>query len=315
MILVKEVSKYYKVKEESDGLVNKILFPKYKKVVGVSNISFQIGDGELVGYIGMNGAGKSTTVKLLTGILTPTDGKIKVNGFIPNLERKELMKQIGIVFGQRNQLWWDLPVKDSFELLRDIYDIDYVGYNERMEQYVNVLKVEEFIDTPVRQLSLGQRMRANLVASLLHDPKVLFLDEPTLGLDISARHDFLQLIKNLNRNKNVTIFLTTHNIKDIEDLCNRVIILNKGAIAYDGGLDGLYNETFGKYVIKFNGLDEIKDIHEKIVFDKNGKKQIICSDEKKKNHIVGRLMQSEGICNIEILENDLESFLLNLRNN
>lgn len=309
MISVKEVSKDYKVKEEAVGFVNKILFPKYKKVTGVSKISFEIGEGELVGYIGMNGAGKSTTIKLLTGILTPTDGQIKVNGYIPNLERKELMKQIGVVFGQRNQLWWDLPVRDSFELLRDIYEIETTEYNKRMKKYVSVLNAESFIETPVRQLSLGQRMRANLIAVLLHNPKVLFLDEPTLGLDVSSRHDFLQLMKTLNQDKHITVFLTTHNIKDIEELCNRIIILNKGCIAYDGKLDGLYNESFGKYIIKFNGPDRIKGMHEKIFFDINGKKQIMCCDEKKKNHVVGQLMQSDGICDLEILENDLESFI------
>ena len=234
MITVENLSKFYKVKPS-----HKKFFSGCENRVGVENLTFHIEPGEIVGYIGLNGAGKSTTIKLLTGILQPTDGKVLVDGCIPYRERSRLAAKIGVVFGQRNQLWWDLPLIRSFELLQAIYKIPEEKFLSNLACLKEQLDLERFINIPVRQLSLGQRMRGNLAASLLHDPEILFLDEPTLGLDIIARHDFFQLMKDINRDHNVTIFLTTHNVRDIEELCRRIIVLDRGRKIFDGKITDL----------------------------------------------------------------------------
>ena len=258
-----------------------------KKIYGVNNISFDIEKGETVGYIGLNGAGKSTTIKLLTGIMKPTEGNVIVSSFDPFNERKKLAKHIGVVFGQRNQLWWDLPLIDSFELLKEIYSV---------------------LNMPIRQLSLGQRMRGNLIASLLHNPDILFLDEPTLGLDIDSRHEFIEFIKSLKKNK-ITIFLTTHNMRDIEELCERIIILDKGQIIYDGDLSSIYDNTFGKYVI----IAKVKCIDNtdlKFQPDPQGIIRIQARDEIEKEVIINNILKRCMVENISIMENNLEGYLL-----
>jgi len=212
---------------------------KYKTVQALSDISFSLEEGELLGYIGPNGAGKSTTIKILSGILVPDSGEVSVLGKVPWKDRERIVSRIGVVFGQRTQLWWDLPVIESFELLRDIYKVDPADYKRSLDQLVSLLGLSDLLDTPVRQLSLGQRMRCDLAAALLHQPSILYLDEPTIGLDAVSKLAVRQFIRELNQERGVTTILTTHDMDDIEALCNRVMVIHKGGIFLDGSLNEL----------------------------------------------------------------------------
>ena len=208
-------------------------------VRAVAGVTFAIEAGSLVGYIGPNGAGKSTTVKMLTGILVPSAGRISVAGLDPSRQRVQLARRIGVVFGQRIQLWWDLPLRDSFELLRHIYRVPADRHRANLERFVELLELGPFLATPVRQLSLGQRMRGELTAAMLHDPEILFLDEPTIGLDVVAKARVREFLSMINREQGVTVLLTTHDLADIERLCSRMLIIDKGQVIYDGGIDQL----------------------------------------------------------------------------
>lgn len=248
MIEVKHISKEFVSPKKYPGLKGAIkgLFSNEKVVkTAVSDVSFDIAEGEIVGYIGSNGAGKSTTIKMMTGILSPTSGECLVNGINPNTHRKENASNIGVVFGQRTQLWWDLPLSESFTILKEIYDVSDEDYKERMAFLNRVLELNEFFDRPVRTLSLGQRMRADLGAALLHNPKVLYLDEPTIGLDLVVKDNIRAAIKEINEKYNTTVILTTHDIGDIEELCSRIIIIDEGKLIYDGTLANL-KDTYGK---------------------------------------------------------------------
>ena len=216
-----------------------------KTVRAVDGVSFEIEAGALVGYVGPNGAGKSTTVKMLTGILVPTAGRISVVGLNPSRQRIQLARRIGVVFGQRVQLWWDLPLHDSFELLRHIYRVPFERWRANLDRFTELLELAPFLETPVRQLSLGQRMRGELTASMLHDPEILFLDEPTIGLDIVAKARVREFLASVNRERGVTVLLTTHDLSDIERLCRRLLIIDHGRVIYDGGLDSLI-ERYGE---------------------------------------------------------------------
>lgn len=210
-----------------------------REIRAVDDISFRVPRGQFLGYIGPNGAGKSTTVKMLTGILHPTSGSVSINGLSPQKDRQRLAKQIGVVFGQRTQLWWDLPTADSFDILAAMYDVepkDYEGFQKKLD---DLMGIGEFLDVPVRRLSLGQRMRADLAAALLHRPSVLFLDEPTIGLDVVAKARIREFLRQLNKDQGVTILLTTHDLRDIEELCERVMVINHGSLVYDGNLPHL----------------------------------------------------------------------------
>jgi viologen exporter family transport system ATP-binding protein len=211
----------------------------------VDGVSFEIEAGALVGYVGPNGAGKSTTVKMLTGILVPSAGRISVAGLDPSRQRIQLARRIGVVFGQRVQLWWDLPLRDSFELLRHIYRVPFDRWRANLDTFTELLELGPFLETPVRQLSLGQRMRGELTASMLHDPEILFLDEPTIGLDIVAKARVREFLASVNRERGVTVLLTTHDLSDIERLCRRLLIIDHGHVIYDGGLDTLI-ERYGE---------------------------------------------------------------------
>lgn len=224
------------------GAVKSLFSNEYEIKKAVSNISFEIDEGEVVGYIGANGAGKSTTIKMMTGILTPSSGDIRVNGIIPYKDRERNAKDIGVVFGQRTQLWWDLALSETFTILKDIYTIPDDLYNRNMEFLNEVLDLEEFISRPVRTLSLGQRMRADLAASLIHSPKILYLDEPTIGLDVVVKEKVRTAIKQINKEFGTTIILTTHDLNDIEELCKRIIIIDKGTKIYDGSLEDIKNK-------------------------------------------------------------------------
>lgn len=242
MITLEHVRKTYKVSKRNAGFLSacKSLFHKeYELIHALDDVSFTISDGEMVGYIGPNGAGKSSTIKILSGILTPEEGTCLVDGLTPWKNRIEYVKRIGVVFGQRSQLWWDVPVMDSFELLKEIYQVDKQGFNRNLEQLTEMLNLSELLKTPVRQLSLGQRMRCEIAASLLHDPKLLFLDEPTIGLDAVSKLAVRDFILKLNKEKNTTVILTTHDMQDIEALTNRVILIGKGKILLDGTINDI----------------------------------------------------------------------------
>ncbi|MGN1423898.1 MAG: ATP-binding cassette domain-containing protein [Oscillospiraceae bacterium] len=256
VIEVKNLKKQFKSVRKQKGLKGAIkgLFRPEKKIVtAVDDISFSIERGEIVGYIGPNGAGKSTTVKMMSGILRPTSGEILVNGVSPVKDRKSVVKHLGVVFGQRTQLYWDLRLGESFELLKRIYDVPDEVYNENMAMMDEILDLKSIIDTPVRQLSLGQRMRGDLAAAMLHSPDVLFLDEPTIGLDVDAKHAIRRFIKEINETRKTTIILTTHDLGDIQELCKRIIIINKGVVIEDGSLDELVDRIapYRQLVIDF----------------------------------------------------------------
>lgn len=248
MIEVKNICKSYKVAKRDAGFraACKSLFHKeYERIQALDHISFSIKEGEMVGYIGPNGAGKSSTIKILSGILTPDSGACTVDGRIPWKNRIDHVRQIGVVFGQRSQLWWDVPVVDSFELLRDIYQIPETAYRESLEELVALLNLTELLKTPARQLSLGQRMRCELAASLLHNPKILFLDEPTIGLDAVSKLAVREFILERNKTHKTTVILTTHDMQDIEALTNRIILIGKGKILLDGSVALLHQGDTG----------------------------------------------------------------------
>ncbi len=231
------------------GALRNLATREFQIVRAVDGVSFDIARGELVGYLGPNGAGKSTTIKILTGILVPTGGEVQVNGRVPWRQRREHVAQIGVVFGQRTSLWWDLPVIESFDLLRHIYRVPDDRYRRNMSLFEELLELGPFLDTPVRNLSLGQRMRADLAAALMHDPPLLFLDEPTIGLDVVAKERIRQFIKAINRERGTTIILTTHDLGDVEKLCERVIMIDHGRLVFDGALAELRTRFGGGRVV------------------------------------------------------------------
>lgn len=282
-IVANELSKVYKIPKRKAGIMNglkSMVHREYEEITALNKVSFEIGKGELVGYIGPNGAGKSTSIKILSGILTPDSGECKVLDKIPYKDRINYVKNIGVVFGQRTQLWWDLPVIDSFELLKDIYKIPFGDYVKMKKELIKWLNLESFINTPVRQLSLGQKMRCELAASLLHSPSILFLDEPTIGLDAISKLAVREFIKKLNKERGVTVILTTHDMDDIETLCDRVIVIGKGEILSDGSLKSLRNRVSnerrlildfeqGKNTFSIEGATLVREEKNRLIIDFN----------------------------------------------
>ena len=322
IIELKNVRKEFKKPVRKPGIVGmfKTLFSmKYTVTEAVKDISFSIQEGEIVGYIGANGAGKSTTIKMMCGILTPTSGEILVDGYLPYhpKQRNQVLGKIGVVFGQRTQLWWDLPLIESLTIIKRIYDIKDEDYNERLSFVSKVLEIENFLNQPIRTLSLGQRMRADLAASLLHNPKILFLDEPTIGLDVLVKDRMIKAIKEIHRRYNTTIILTTHNMDDIIDLCDRVIILDEGIILYDGPVSTVKRKfgdvrhiTFSSSVdfdpsVLSNNFGDLVEITKpndnfKVSFDIS-KISI--------NQVLSVILKSAQITDINISENSLESIV------
>ena len=242
MIYVDKLRKEFKKTIKDPGLkgsIKSLFKPKSEKVVAVSDISYDVAEGEILGFIGPNGAGKSTVIKMLTGILTPTSGTCTINGKNPTENRKSYVKEIGVVFGQRTQLWWDLPLRETYGVLKEIYEVPEDKYQKRMAFLNEVLELDSFITSPVRTLSLGQRMRADIAASLLHSPKVLFLDEPTIGLDVVVKDNIRKAIEYINRQEKTTVILTTHDLADIELLANRIVMIDKGQKVFDGAIASL----------------------------------------------------------------------------
>ena len=274
MIELKNVCKHYKVAKRSSGLseaVKSLFRREYTSIQVLDNISFTVRDGEAVGYIGPNGAGKSSTIKIMSGILTPDSGTCFINGRVPWRDRTAHVQEIGVVFGQRSQLWWDVPVADSFDLLRDIYRVDGSAYRRTLGRLTELLDLGELLRTPARQLSLGQRMRCEIAASLLHEPKILFLDEPTIGLDAVSKAAVRSFIRAVNKEQGTTVLLTTHDMQDIEALTERILLIGKGRILLDGTLDELKRRrpSQRKLTVAYNGdklpaiegLSILKDEH------------------------------------------------------
>ncbi len=249
IIEVRDLRKEFRTFRRREGVVGALqnLFVReYVTVRAVDRVSFTIEPGEMVGYIGANGAGKSTTIKVLTGILVPTGGRVVANGYVPWRDRRRYTQDIGVVFGQRTQLWWDIAVIESFKLLKEIYQIPDRDYQRRLGLFSEILNLKEYLHTPARKLSLGERMRCDLTASLLHSPPLLFLDEPTIGLDVVAKDRIREFLKEVNRMEGTTVLLTTHDLSDIEELSKRILIIDKGKILFDGGLREM-KERLAKY--------------------------------------------------------------------
>ena len=265
IISVENLSKEYRQRKGREGLTGAVrdLFQReYKTVKAVDGISFSIEKGEVVGYIGPNGAGKSTTIKMLIGIMVPTAGNIDVNGIVPYKHREVNAKRIGVVFGQRTQLWWDIPVSETLSLMRYMYDVPEQQYQENLKIFSEILGLDKFIHTPVRQLSLGQRMRADISCALLHNPDILYLDEPTIGLDVVVKERIREFIREMNRTRKTTVILATHDMSDIEKLSSRVMVVNSGKIIYDGNLSTLKKKYGAEEVIVADLLGKIGNVDE-----------------------------------------------------
>lgn len=316
IIQVENLSKQYNILRKKPGFVGSIqsLFStQYETKTAVDNISFQIERGEMVGFIGPNGAGKSTTIKMLTGILVPTAGELRVHGRVPHKHREENAANIGVVFGQRTQLWWDLPLVESFELLKYIYKVPEARFKKNLQFFTDLLDVGTFIHTPVRQLSLGQRMRADLLASLLHDPSILFLDEPTIGLDALAKEKIRELLVSINKEKNVTVLLTTHDMVDIEQTCNRMVIIDKGNKIYDGGIEEIKN-NYGKIrtlVVDFKNTPKLQPIDAVISISNEGltykiqfEKDILSASK-----LISMIAEHNELVDLSIQEPEIENII------
>lgn len=318
-IIVDGISKTFKVTKRNSGLKSalKSFFKReYVLIDAVKNISFEIEKGEIVGYIGPNGAGKSTTIKMLSGILLPTAGNIKVNGMNPFADRRKYVSNIGVVFGQRSQLAWDIPAEDTFDLLKDIYKLSDEKYEKNKSELVNLLDIGEIIKKPVRSLSLGQRMRCEIAASLLHDPKILFLDEPTIGLDAKSKKIVRDFILKINKERKVTVILTTHDMMDIDKLAKRIILIGKGQILYDGSLEKLKTK-YGSYKkITINTKENISDIKLKGIISKekidNGYSFVIDSNIITISKFINYLSNRYSINDMDIDNEGIDDVILKL---
>lgn len=263
MIEVKNLTKVFKIAKKEKGIWGSIkgLFNrKYIIKKALDDVSFTINDGDIVGYLGPNGAGKSTTIKIMCGILTPTSGECTINGMIPWKDRANYVKDIGVVFGQRSQLWWDVPVIDSFYLLKDIYKIPDDVFADQLKILTEKLDLQEIINYPLRQLSLGQKMKCELAGSLLHKPKILFLDEPTIGLDATSKLKVRDFIKNINKEFGITVILTTHDMNDIEALTNKIIIIGKGKLLYNGSFDAIKHKYKNHRIVEVEFEQEYDNV-------------------------------------------------------
>lgn len=315
IIEVKNLNKKFKIKEKEKGLkgsIKSIFKPKYKTINAVNNINFEIEQGEILAFIGPNGAGKSTTIKMLTGILYPTEGEIKVIGLDPSKQRKQLAYKIGTVFGQKEQLWTHLTPYDNFKFFGAIYDIPDKEIEERIAELIETFELEKFINTPVRNLSLGQRIRCEMVAALIHKPEILFLDEPTIGLDPVVKENIRKLIKKMNKEYNTTIFLTSHDVGDIEKLCKRVIIINNGKIIMDDSMTNLKYQYLNKKIIEVKMKEKIKLKDEdgiKILKDKGNSFKIELDSKKKSVTDVIKMLEADNIIDINISSIPLEEII------
>ncbi|MBN2501350.1 MAG: ATP-binding cassette domain-containing protein [Anaerolineales bacterium] len=313
IIQVDELHKHFKVYKYHRGTwgaIRNLATREYKTVRAVDGVSFAVHPGELVGYLGPNGAGKSTTIKMLTGLLVPTGGNMNVNGYLPWKQRQQYVARIGAVFGQRTTLWWDLPVIESLELLQHVYRVPADRFRQNLNEFRQLLELDAYIDTPVRSLSLGQRMRADICAALLHDPALLFLDEPTIGLDVVAKERIRQFIQHINRDRGTTVILTTHDLSDVERLCERVMIIDEGKLLYDGTLDVLKERFGGKrqlvvYLAEDYPAVEIEGAqvceHEGLQVTYEFERQALTASE-----LIGRVSSRYRVQDLEVREPDIE---------
>ncbi len=310
LISLHNLSKHFRVPERRPGPLG-WLRRGYRTVKAVDGISFTVRPGELVGYLGPNGAGKSTTIKMLTGLLVPSGGEIIVNGRVPWRERQAHVARIGAVFGQRTTLWWDLPVIESLELLQHIYKIPSRRFRRNLDEFRALLALDEFIHSPVRTLSLGQRMRADLAAALLHDPDILFLDEPTIGLDVVAKERIRQFIRHINRERGTTVMLTTHDLSDVEKLCRRVMIIDRGKLLYDGSLEELQQRFGGKRKLVVDFASPYPEISVKgaEIVAQDGRRVTFAFQRGQvtASELIGRLSARYRIRDLEVREPDIEA--------
>ena len=315
VISVEHLSKSFKVREKEKGFVGSmkaIVKPSYKEIQAVNDISFEVEEGEVIAFIGPNGAGKSTTIKMLTGILYPDSGSIKVLGIDPTKARKKLAYEIGTVFGQKEQLWMHLTAYDNFKFFGAIYDIPEKETEKRIEELSKLFDLEKFINTPVRNMSLGQRIRCEIVASLIHKPKVLFLDEPTIGLDPVVKENIRRLIKKMNKEYHTTIFLTSHDVSDIEKLCKRVIIINDGKIVMDDSMTNLKYHYMDKKIVEVKvktKVDFSKEEGIKVLKEKENNLKIEIDTNKTDLTAVLKLIDPENISDINISNTPLEEII------
>lgn len=315
-IEVKNISKEFKVNKRSagiPGMIANMFVPKFEIKKAVNDLSFTIEKGEMVGFIGPNGAGKSSTIKMLSGILCPDKGSITVGGFVPYKQRKSYVGNIGVVFGQKSQLQWDLPVIDSFELLRAIYRIPEEKYKRNLERFTEMLDMKSFINQPVRQLSLGQRMRSDIVASLLHSPEIVFFDEPTIGVDIIGKETIRSFIKELNEQDKVTMIFTTHDMQDIEQTCNRIIIIDKGSLMYDGSLQEIRSKygTSRRLIAEFNEETAVAPIKNVIIEDLKDRKASFTFDNNivDVNKLMHEVLEKYSVHDVTVAEPEIESII------
>ena len=313
IIQVHNLEKTFKIYHDHKGYLGafKNLFDRrYDLVHAVNKVSFSISPGELVGYIGPNGAGKSTTIKMLTGLLVPTSGELTVNGFLPWKNRRTYVKQIGAVFGQRTTLWWDLPLTDSLDLLKHIYDIPDDVFKKNYDFFREVLDLDPFLNTPVRTLSLGQRMRADLCAALLHNPRLIFLDEPTIGLDVVAKQRIREFIQFINREKQITILLTTHDLSDVAKLCERVLIIDHGRILFDGQLQDLLDEFGGQRLLNVDFAEDYPNpiLKDAEIIQRNGTKVVYRFERKSvsASSLINQLSAQYRIVDLDVRDQPIE---------
>ncbi len=316
LIKVSGLKKYFKVAQKAEGLsgsLQSLFNRKFKEVKAVDDISFDIKSGEMVAFLGPNGAGKTTTLKMLSGILYPTSGTVQVLGFTPWNRRPEFQKQISLVMGQKNQLWWDLPPTDTFLLNKDIYKIPSTKYKSTLEELIELLEVKEILDTPVRRLSLGQRMKCELIASLLHQPKVIFLDEPTIGLDIVVQKKMRKFLRQYNKKHNATIILTSHYMDDVKEICDRVILINHGQKIYDDQIKMLISEYANEKYLRVDFEEETKkDAVSKIgrIIEFDGFSATIAVPREDHAKKAAELLSTFEIDNIDIAEVELEDIII-----
>lgn len=317
-ITVKNLKKEFKVPIRKSGVkeaLKSFVKRDYKVIHAIDDISFSINKGEIVGYIGPNGAGKSTTIKILTGVLVPTSGSCTIGGITPWKSRKEYVSKIGVVFGQRSQLWWDIPALDTFDLLADIYKLDKQKYYKNRDELIKLLRIEDIVQVPVRQLSLGQRMRCEIAASLLHNPEILFLDEPTIGLDAVSKNIVRDFIKKINKERNVTVILTTHDMTDIETLAKRVILIGKGKVLYDGVLTKLKRRYDINKYIHIVTNDKIDTNIEGIIEHKkvnDGYKFVIDTNKLEVSEFLNIISENTSIDDIDIDSENLDNIIVKL---
>ncbi|MBP5595268.1 MAG: ATP-binding cassette domain-containing protein [Pseudobutyrivibrio sp.] len=315
MISVENLSKDYLLKKKAPGLsgaLKGLVKRKYEEIHAVKDLSFSIDEGEIVGFIGPNGAGKSTTIKMMAGILTPTSGNVFINGEDITKHRKEVVRNIGVVFGQRSQLNWDLRLGESFELLKHIYQIKQKDYEATLDVMDEILGIRELLDKPVRQMSLGQRVKGDLVAAMLHSPKVLFLDEPTIGLDVSSKFALRTFIKEINKIKKTTVILTTHDLGDIEELCERLIIINHGVMMEDGNLSQIVDRIAPYKTLVVEYYDDIAPEHarcEMIEHEGNIAKYKFMKQETTAAEIIADLSKEKNIKDVSIEEAGIDDII------